>query len=169
MTEALAVGGGTAEPAVAPAKHPETCDEMRTFPFRHRALRYRPMRKSLAPLIAAALSGALTVVVAMALTAANASSTGAMEATARLGVVAQAFLEGAASKGSDRLEVAPVGAKRAAQAAVADVSPALPAPATVLEVADSCFFGWLSEPTPARLVARAAPLVRRARGPPARG
>lgn len=126
------------------------------------------MRKSLAPLIAAALSGALTVVVAMALTAANASSTGAMEATARLGVVAQAFFEGAASKGSDRLEIAPIAAKKSTQPAVATVTPALPAPAPLPVVAAAQESGWLLETTPAMPLGRAAPRVLRARGPPSR-
>ncbi len=141
-------------------------DEVPPFPFRDRALPYDAMRKSPAPLIAAAVSGALSVVLAFSLSATHAGSSRAMEATVRLGAVAHAYFDAAASKGSDRLEVAPAGASKGTPPAVAVAPPALPAAATLPEIAAAFVSGSLVATAVDTPEGRPAPRAHRARGPP---
>jgi hypothetical protein len=124
------------------------------------------MRKSPAPLIAAAVSGALSVVLAFALSTAHAGSSRAMEATVRLGAVAHAFFESAAQRSSDRLEVAADSPSKASQPTFAAAPTALPPAPTVLAIAAACISGSVRETPPATSGGRAAPRAFRARGPP---
>jgi hypothetical protein len=124
------------------------------------------MRSSPAIRIAAALSGALTIVVAIALGAGHASSSHASAATVRLVSVAHALVEKASSAGVDRIEAAPAQVSNAAQPSSAADAPALPWLPDLHAVAEAGESGSLELPSPVASHARTTSRVHAARGPP---
>ncbi len=124
------------------------------------------MRKSPALPIAVALSGALSVVLAIALGAGHAPSSSTFDATARLAATAHAIVEGARGN-ADRVDLAQARPlHEAAHSAFAATTPALPALLVLPEIAAVCASSSTCETTADAPSGRGVPCARSARGPP---
>lgn len=127
------------------------------------------MRKSPALRIAVALSGALSVVVAIALGGGQASASRSLETTVRLAAVAHAIVEQGSAASADRLEVAPARPAKDSPWACDLAGPALPATPAVPEIAAACAVGARREAALVALHGCEPPRAPSARGPPSRG